>query len=1139
MFKHFKKSHDRVDLSHVKNAPTIKLFLVNGRRVSNVGPRHLGLSVVPPEQGEVAAVTVYHTPRYAEERRESLILDEGQVAISTRTPRNEAVQSSHAMSTRAVSPRHRSVAAAPDGSVENVPDLAPARSPIPTNSAGPVDIENAPSAQRSFFRKKAFSYRGMAYAIVALGVSVVIIGLAAGLATNREFPNAAATVQGAFINVRSYGAIPDDGIDDASALNTAINAASTGDTIQLEGGTYNILSTIKFLNKNGISFKGSSSTTRTILRGTGLFNLVFLGDGSKNLTISSLDVDWYPLPFTGGVVAAIDPNGQWFDLEVAAPHEPQTGRAVLNYMLYEDAGGSGVYTNEVYQSGTGPTYLGGGKLRVPTFFRAGWLQVGQKVVARFTLNYAEHSFAVQGSDFIFSDINIYAGTSMGIAGSVKNIILDRFAVRRAPGRWLSTTGDGSHFDTTKGGLITIKDSLFEGMGDDGTNVHSFYYYVMAISANRLQVTVGFKNAPNGYQMDSLLNIPGRTVHFGHQSDPFNPFTSSLVTAVAKNAGAGGQGTVLTLSQPLASVAVVNDVVSILDGVASVLIQRTTYRNNRARGILLKTFAPAVIEDCVFTDTSGPAVMISAEASGIWWEASTVSDAILRSSSFTNNNFGIAKSKGVVMVQAEGIDNISPISPPAQRGILLQRNVFETQPTQGTFVAIGSADGIRVEANTFAASSGPIAQICRSRNVTFLDNLMVGGIKPNPAVVPDASAAGCQLTVEDVAFSGYVWASVESPSLSASVSVSPSKSSSRVSMSPSPSLSRSSSLSASVSLSPSQSSSRVSMSPSQSLSRSPSLSPSPGTCKDTDGWLNSQGYSCAGYASQNWCTNGGFTAGNEWTGGSNFYYPEYNCCVCGKPACDDTVGWSNGANGYTCAGYKAQNWCANGWFTAGNDWTGGSTYNFPENNCCVCGKARVCKDTLNWQNGAGYTCAGYASQNWCANGRFTTGAEWTGGSTYNFPENNCCVCGKPATVTPSITSSPSRTPITGVSATNSPSITSSTTRSVTASLSITSSTTRTRSVTASLSITSSSTRSVSVTSSRSQTSSPTRSVGVTSSRSPTSSPTRSVSVTSSRSPTSSPSRSVSVNSSRSPTSSPTRSVSVTSSRSPTSSPTRSV
>jgi hypothetical protein len=53
-----------------------------------------------------------------------------------------------------------------------------------------------------------------------------------------------------------------------------------------------------------------------------------------------------------------------------------------------------------------------------------------------------------------------------------------------------------------------------------------------------------------------------------------------------------------------------------------------------------------------------------------------------------------------------------------------------------------------------------------------------------------------------------------------------------------------------------------------------------------------------------------------------------------------------------------------------------------------------EDTPGWNNGigAGKSCAYYASI-YCAGGKARSGKEWTLGSGFNYPEDNCVVCGK--------------------------------------------------------------------------------------------------------------------------------------------------
>ena len=68
-----------------------------------------------------------------------------------------------------------------------------------------------------------------------------------------------------------------------------------------------------------------------------------------------------------------------------------------------------------------------------------------------------------------------------------------------------------------------------------------------------------------------------------------------------------------------------------------------------------------------------------------------------------------------------------------------------------------------------------------------------------------------------------------------------------------------------------------------------------------------------------------------------------CNICpgstiGTSSCLDTPGWTNYVGGFGCQGYIDHSWCANGAAVPGEEWTLGAGFNYPERNCCVCGKA---------------------------------------------------------------------------------------------------------------------------------------------------------------------------------------------------------
>jgi FkbM family methyltransferase len=127
-------------------------------------------------------------------------------------------------------------------------------------------------------------------------------------------------------------------------------------------------------------------------------------------------------------------------------------------------------------------------------------------------------------------------------------------------------------------------------------------------------------------------------------------------------------------------------------------------------------------------------------------------------------------------------------------------------------------------------------------------------------------------------------------------------------------------------------------------------------------------------------------------------------------CADSPGWEDKCHTRFMTGY-----CVNGDVPKYLDWIGADN-DLVKQHCCVCGKGKpasvggpasahspplgsdpsypLCKgDTPNWDNGHGVSCEGYVSSSFCRGGVFLPHANWTSGFAFNFPEQNCCVCGK--------------------------------------------------------------------------------------------------------------------------------------------------
>lgn len=197
------------------------------------------------------------------------------------------------------------------------------------------------------------------------------------------------------------------------------------------------------------------------------------------------------------------------------------------------------------------------------------------------------------------------------------------------------------------------------------------------------------------------------------------------------------------------------------------------------------------------------------------------------------------------------------------------------------------------------------------------------------------------------------------------------------------------------------------------------------CENTPGWHNKFGATCKEYEDQH-CKDGSFLDGHAWTGGEQFNMPEKNCCACfatNIPPCSDTINWKN-QYGADCEEYALLR-CKGGGFLDGEEWSAGREFGSPELHCCACGKVHrplenvverhdededygyayemdslalaqqrsSCIDSSGWRNKYGATCAKYVHDLLCKDGRVVEGQAWASGAEYNFPERNCCACGK--------------------------------------------------------------------------------------------------------------------------------------------------
>lgn len=137
---------------------------------------------------------------------------------------------------------------------------------------------------------------------------------------------------GATITVSTYGALPDDGVDDTAAINNAISAAVAGDIVTFASGTYDLIAPsdserfIRLSAKSGITLQGATSgglPTTKLLRHLAVQNMAspprtLYGVGGGGLTLANFIIDNTPHLCTSGTITAIDPAGKFIKVQIFA-----------------------------------------------------------------------------------------------------------------------------------------------------------------------------------------------------------------------------------------------------------------------------------------------------------------------------------------------------------------------------------------------------------------------------------------------------------------------------------------------------------------------------------------------------------------------------------------------------------------------------------------------------------------------------------------------------------------------------------------------------------------------------------------------------------------------------------------------------
>jgi hypothetical protein len=509
--------------------------------------------------------------------------------------------------------------------------------------------------------------------------------------------------------VSNFGAYPNDTIDDAKAIQLAVNIAinsGLNSTIIFGYGTYNLASTINITNATNLTITGQGMD-QTLLIGNAPI-IIFFAEYCNGLTIRSLSVDFNPLPFTAGYVVNV--NNTYLDVQVQLLHRTDIHRQVHSIFRYDPIEMRPAYGSKAYQifqtppTNVSTSLVSPGILRIPIRTRSQFVQ-GDPIVAIYFP--ADHTIVLKYiSDLTIQSITLYASWFMGLFTFrvIRLNVIDYHAKPR-DGHWLSTNADCMHFIDTRE-YIHLSDSICHSTGDDGSNVHKVYLSVAeVINSSALIIKAINWTEP--------VNVgEGIRLEFSSEKQPFTTHGSGIIAFSSILNSTDSRLFIFTTPVN----AIVGDWAYVAD--RSILTVRNfTVENNRGRGALLET-RNIDIRQSVFNRTSAPALFF--QPSLFWHEGPAAENVTLTENLYINCNEGISQHKGIITFLPEPIQII-----PVIKDIRIESSTFLFGNDSQGLIQGNNANNLYITGNYIATNTSiPLISICNSRNITASNNTVV-------------------------------------------------------------------------------------------------------------------------------------------------------------------------------------------------------------------------------------------------------------------------------------------------------------------------------------------------------------------------------------------------------------------------------
>ena len=386
-----------------------------------------------------------------------------------------------------------------------------------------------------------------------------------------------------------------------------------------------------------------------------------------------IDPETYPFTVRGGRLGFRGSDGVEHWLGECMEFEPQTRRVRPgsgDWVL-----GPGRYACIAYHSAPDRVTLTGIFAHLPLPGNILVLRHGKRSHA---------SIYMQGClDISIENVEMRGNKGLGIlAQDCANLTFRGISCVPAPGRIAAGHDDGLHISNCRG-EIAIEDCRFAGLMDDPINVHGTSVKVISNQGNRLHARFMHPQS-----IDLPWARPGDEIAVLERSG----LTPVAHTVVKQMQRLNAHNFSLELQKPLNLKTGQCLALENLSAAPAVTIRNCRFEPCRARGLLISTPQPSLVEGCSF-DSSGSAILVAGDAN-YWWETGAVGDLTIRGNTFS----GFCNSSTYQFCEA--VISICPSLPKPGA------------PFHGH---------IRIEGNTFTTAGDPLLHALSVRELEFKGN----------------------------------------------------------------------------------------------------------------------------------------------------------------------------------------------------------------------------------------------------------------------------------------------------------------------------------------------------------------------------------------------------------------------------------